>query len=220
MREIGFLIGKEIKLELRKRYMINGILLYVISTIFVCYQSFHEIIDISTWNALFWIIMLFTSVNAISKSFIDEGEGKLFYLYTLASPQAIIISKIAYNVLLMMVVSLITIFFYALFIGSEALNGANLSLYISALILGGSGLSAIFTMISAIASKTNNNIGIAAILGFPIVIPLLVTLINVTGVALNGLSWDFGIGSIVILVGINLLVVALSYLLFPYLWRD
>ena len=73
--EVKHLIAKEINLEWKQKYAFNGLLLYVISTVFVCYLSFKQIIDVPTWNALFWIIMLFASVNAIAKSFIQESKG-------------------------------------------------------------------------------------------------------------------------------------------------
>src|SRR5688500_1827509 len=101
LRQVIHLISKELTLELRQKYVLNGILLYVISTVFISYLSFKRVSDPPTWNALFWIIMLFASVNAVSKSFIQESKGRQLYLYTLASPQAIILSKIIYNMLLM-----------------------------------------------------------------------------------------------------------------------
>ena len=108
--QVKFLIHKEIVLEWRSKYALNGILLYVISTVFVCFLSFKSIEPI-TWNALFWIIMLFASVNAITKSFVQESVGRQLYFYTLASPQAIIISKIIYNIILMIFLSLIALCF-------------------------------------------------------------------------------------------------------------
>jgi len=107
--EIKHLIVKDIRLELKQKYALNGILLYVVSTIFVCYLSFTRIIDAETWNSLFWIIMLFTSVNAVSKSFVQESQGRQLYYYTLSGPQAVILSKIIYNILLMGVLSLLSL---------------------------------------------------------------------------------------------------------------
>ena len=97
--QIKFLIRKEIMLEWRSKYALNGILLYVVSTVFVCYLAFRQVSSAQTWNALFWIIMLFASVNAITKSFIQENRARQLYYYTIASPKAIIISKIIYNYL-------------------------------------------------------------------------------------------------------------------------
>ena len=120
-------------LELRMKYALNGILLYVISTVFVCYLSFRSVIQPTTWNSLFWIIMLFASINAVAKSFMQESRGRQLYMHTLASPQAIILSKIIYNVLLMISLSLICFLFYSLFIGNIV---QNIPMFILCLLLG------------------------------------------------------------------------------------
>src|SRR5690606_40624072 len=96
LKEVRSLIHKEIILEWRSKYAINGILLYVVSTIFVCYQAFQSI-DPTTWNVLFWIILLFASINAISKSFVQEGAARQLYYYSMVSAKAVILSKILYN---------------------------------------------------------------------------------------------------------------------------
>jgi heme exporter protein B len=99
-KEVSTLVKKEILLEWRSKYALSGILLYVFSTVFVCYLSFRKINPV-TWNALFWIIMLFASVNAIAKSFMQENRGRYLYYYSICSPQAVILSKIIYNQVLM-----------------------------------------------------------------------------------------------------------------------
>ena len=219
-REIGILIRKEFELEMRNKVALSGVLLYVITTIFLCYLSFQSIEDQKVWNTLFWIILLFSAVNTISKSFFLETRGRLFYLYTIASPAAVVLSKMIYNMLLMVSKAGITILFYALFLGSKPIEGANLGMYFTALLLGASGFAGIFTLISAISARTNNTMGIMAILGFPLILPLLTTLILLSDVSLRGLTWEYGYREVMILGGINVLVAALSYLLFPYLWRE
>src|SRR5688572_5280116 len=104
LHQVKHLFVKEFFLELRQKYAINGILLYVVSTIFISYLSFKRILNPGVWNALFWIILLFASVNAASKSFIQESKGRLLYLYTVASPQAVILSKMIYNAFLIVVI--------------------------------------------------------------------------------------------------------------------
>jgi heme exporter protein B len=216
INQIKYLIAKEIKLELRNKYALGGILLYVVSTIFVSYLCFKRIIVPSTWNALFWIILLFASINAVAKSFINETKGRLLYLYTLASPQAIILSKIIYNSLLLLVLSGLCFLVYSLFIGNIV---QDTSLFLLTLVLGSCGFSSLLTMVSAISSKTGNNFTLMAILSFPIMMPLLMVLIKLSKNALDGLeNWDTNY--LLILVCINVIIIALSYLLFRYLWRD
>ena len=93
-------------------------------------------------------------------------------------------------------------------------------LFIALLILAGIGFSTILTMVSAIASKTNNNTTLMAILSFPILVPLLMIVIKVSKNAIDGLAMAESYNYLIILILLNLIVVILSYLLFPYLWRD
>ena len=116
------LLKKEVLLEWRSKYAFNGVLLYVVSTVFVCYISFNLNPGFTgtsgypvVWNVLFWIIILFASVNAIAKSFMQESKGRLLYYYAIASPQAIILSKIIYNALLMALLSFLALLVYLLF---------------------------------------------------------------------------------------------------------
>jgi heme exporter protein B len=76
------------------------------------------------------------------------------------------------------------------------------------------------SMVSAIASKTSSNFSLMAILSFPMLIPLLIVLIKLSKNALDGLDRTLSYPYIGVLLLINLLVVLLSYVLFPYLWRD
>ncbi|HAA01543.1 MAG TPA: ABC transporter permease [Flavobacteriales bacterium] len=220
IREIGVLIRKEFDLEIRNKVAIGGILLYVVTTVFLCYLSFRELQDTTVWNTLFWVILLFSALNTISKSFQTESRYRLLYLYTLVSPAAVILSKMIYNILLMGITALVTLLFYSLFLGTSPLEGANAGMYLVALLLGCAGFAGIFTMIAAIAAKTGNQLGIMAILGFPLILPLLLTLIGLSGIALRGLPWEYGTTELLILTGLNILIAALSYILFPYLWRE
>lgn len=216
LKQIQYLIAKEIKLELRNKYALGGILLYVVSTIFVSYLCFKQIVTPATWNALFWIILLFASLNAVAKSFISETRGKLLYIYSLVSPEAVILSKIIYNAILLLVLSGLCLVVYSLFIGSKI---QDIPLFLLTLTFGSFGFSSLLTMVSAIASKTGNNFTLMAILSFPIIMPLLMVLIKLSKNALDGLeNWD--VHYLLILLSINVIIIVLSYLLFRYLWRD
>lgn len=217
LREILQLLKREFTLELKQRYALNAILLYVVSTVFVCYLSFKTLVDVPTWNALFWIIILFTAVNATSKSFSTESRGRLLYYYTLASAQAIILSRIIYNVFLMLMITLTGYLIYSLLIGNLVQDHLYFFL---ALILGSSGFSSILTLVAAIAAKTRQNSTLMAILSFPVVIPMLIVLIRFSKNAVDGLDHSIQQPYILALLAINLIVVALAWLLFPFLWRD
>jgi heme exporter protein B len=216
-REIINLIRKDVLLELRQRYALNGILLYVLSTVFVAYLSFGRIVEPATWNALFWIIMLFAAVNAVSKSFVQESAGRQLYYFNLAAPLSIIISKTIYNVMLMVMLSLLNLLIFSLLMDQFIQNWAVFTL---TLVLGGVGLASLLTMIAAIASRTNNNFSLMAVLSFPIVLPLLLTLMKASKQALGVTTLAESGGLLAVIFLLSILPAILSVLLFPYLWQD
>jgi heme exporter protein B len=217
IKEIKTLFYKDFRLELKQKYVLNGILLYLLSTIFVTYLAFDKVIGVDTWNSLFWIILLFVAVNGISKSFVQESPARNIYYYTITSPQAIVLSKILYNLLLMAILSLLSFGMFILLMGNMVVN---VGLFIVALLLGSFGLASILTMMAAIASRASNNFSLMAILSFPLVLPLLITLMKISHQALTSPQWIDTSGSLIILLTINVAVIILGYLLFPYLWRD
>ncbi|WEA02756.1 heme exporter protein CcmB [Mucilaginibacter sp. SJ] len=224
VNETWYLLKKEVLLEWRSKYAFNGVLLYVVSTVFVCYISLNLNPGFSSssgypivWNVLFWIIMLFASVNAIAKSFMQESKSRLLYYYSIASPQAIILSKTIYNILLMALLSTLALIIYKVFF-PNALGDP--LYYFLAVLLGSISFSTVFTMISAIASKAGNNGTLMAILSFPVIIPVILVLIKLSKSAMDGVDRSFFYGNIGVLCAINAIVIATALLLFPYLWRD
>lgn len=161
--------------------------------------------------------MLFAAVNAIAKSFLQESKSRLLYYYTITSPYAIILSKIIYNILLMLLLSLLALLVYSLFFVNEL---GDPLYYFLAVLLGSISFSTVFTMISAIASKASNNGAIMAILSFPVIIPVILLLIKFSKNAMDGLDRSVSTNEIGILCAINVIVLVTSLLLFPYLWRD
>ena len=211
------LIRRELLLEQRQKYALYGVLLYVVSTVFVSKFSFRVLKDIPAWNALLWVILLFAAVTGVARSFAQESRGRLLYLYTLADPRAVLLSKLIYNALLMTFLGFAGLLIYAFLVGYPV---GNTPLFLLTLFMGCTGLAASFTMISAIASKAGNNFTLMAILGFPVVLPMLLAAIKLSKHAADGFGWSGAGAYLGVLAALNVVVITLAYLLFPYLWRD
>jgi len=215
--ELRHLIRKEFLLEWKQRYALSGLLLYVVTTIFVCYLSFKKVVDVPTWNALFWIILLFASVNAVAKSFMQESRHRNLYYYTVADPKLVIGAKLIYNTLLLLSLALLHLAIFSLLIGNPV---QDMTLFLVALVLGVFGLASVMTLISAIASKAGANSTLMAILGFPVLMPLLLTSIRLSKNAADGLVVASNQQFIIVLLALNIAISALTIILFPYLWRE
>ncbi|MEP6737670.1 MAG: heme exporter protein CcmB [Chryseolinea sp.] len=217
---ILILIQKEFILELRRKAVITGIGLYLTSITFICYLTFKLGklgISEATWSALFWLIVLFSVINSVGKSFIGEKKGVSIYHYSIASPHLIIISKIIYNTIMCLVLSLIGFGLFSLFISSPI---QDLPLFLLTLCLTSAGFSASLTLMSAIAAKANNSNVLMAVLSFPIIIAILLMAIRVTKNVSDGLERNTSFDELLNLFAINCILTALAYILFPYIWRS
>ena len=211
---------KEVRQELRQKHALAGVAMYVLATVFVCYLSFETIETERVWGGLVWITGLFTAFNAMQKTFQQEGGGTQLYLYTLASPRAVMLSKALYNAMLVAILNLVSLAFFLLFFGDKMLADIDIVQFALGMILGSSGLGITLTFVSGLAYKSGTGVGLVAILGFPLVIPLLITIVRFTTGAILGMTWLENGLNLLVLIILNGTSLLLSLLLFPYLWRE
>jgi heme exporter protein B len=76
IKNIFTLLKKDLLLEFRQQYAFFGILLYIASTTFVIYLTMGQPDD-KVWNGLYWVILLFICINAVARSFLQEGRGRI-----------------------------------------------------------------------------------------------------------------------------------------------
>jgi heme exporter protein B len=218
IQRITALLKKDILLELRQQHTFYGILLYIASTIFVLYLSMPESPDANVWNSLFWVIQLFVCVNTVAKSFLQESRGRMLYFYSIASPVEFIIAKLLFNVILMALMSLVSLLLFFIFLANPVSN----SLWFTGIVLlGGTSISLVFTLMSAIAAKAQQNAALIAILGFPVILPILLLLMRLSKAAFAEIFKEGAVMQLAGLIGLmDLLVIVLAVILFPFLWKD
>jgi heme exporter protein B len=216
MKQITTLIKKDILLEIRQQYSLYGVILYVASTIYIVYASMHQPED-KVWNGLFWIVQLFVCVNAVAKAFLQESRGKMLYFYAIAGAKDFIISKLIFNLLLMLVMSLLSLFIFIILLGDPF---EYLLRFVGISVLGGISLSLVFTFLAAIAAKAQQQAALMAIMGFPIIIPQLLLLMRISETAFSTVVQEGFWQMVLLLTGLDIMVIALSIILFPFLWKD
>ncbi len=215
VNQIFSLVKKDLLLEVRQQYSFYGILLYVIATIFVLYMTIREP-ETNVWNGLFWVIMLFICINAVAKSFLQESRGRMLYFYSIVNPRDFILAKLFFNSVLMLLMCLLSIVLFSLFLGNPV---EKIPQFIGLVILGGWSLSFVFTFLSAIAAKAQQNAAIMAILGFPLIIPQLLLLMRLANTVFSTTP-SIPVSSVLLVVMLDILVILLAVILFPFLWKD
>ena len=216
LRHITELFKKDLLLEIRQQYTFYGIVLYVASTIFVLYLAMGQPEPV-VWNGLFWMIQLFICINAVAKSFLQESRGRMLYFYSIAGPRDFILSKLLFNSLLMVTMSLVSLILFQLLLGNPLDNFLK---FTGIVCLGGWSLSLVFTFLAAIAARAQQNAALMAILGFPLIIPQILLLMRISNTAFAEVV-QAGLWEIVLLlIGLDILVITLAIILFPFLWKD
>ena len=214
-KQIITLFKKDLLLEVRQQYSFYGILLYVVATIFVLFLAIEEP-ESRVWNGLFWIIQLFVCINAVAKSFLQESRSRMLYFGSIVSPKNFILAKLLFNTVLMLLMSGLSLLLFSLFFGNPAVKTVP---FVGLVFLGGWSLSLVFSFLAAIAAKAQQNAAIMAILGFPLIIPQLVMLMKISTTAFSQTA-PIPTTPLLMLVVMDVLVILLSTILFPFLWKD
>jgi heme exporter protein B len=117
----------------------------------------------------------------------------------------------------MVLMSLITYFLFIFLLGNPAIRFARFLLVV---VTGGASLAMLFTMLAAIANKAGGNSALIAILGFPLVVPQLILLADLSKPLFMTMLvtgwWQF----FFVLLFLDFLIMILSIILFPYLWKE
>jgi heme exporter protein B len=203
-------------MEWRQKHMLFGVLLYVGATVFVVFMMSGQP-EGRVWNALFWITQLFVAVNSVAKSFLQEHSNRFRYYYTLVKPTTFLMAKMVYSIVLMFIMSLVSLLLFSVLLGWPL---AQSGLFIIITFTGSLSLSAVFTFLSAIAARAQQNSALMAILGFPLVAPLLMILSKLAITALEPVYMPGWWSLAVVLLSLDVLVIFLGIILFPFLWQE
>lgn len=211
-----YLIQQEAKLEWRQRSTFGGMLVYVVGASFIVYYAFQGNITFPVWASIFWIIILFTAIQTLGRTFSKEATVQYYYLRSVVPPSELILSKLIYNSLILFVFELIIYFEMKLFFGIVV---EDQNVFLLTLFLGGLGMSNLFTLFSTITAKTGNLV-LLAVLGFPIILPLLLLILRLTGLSDVEMMQDDRWLNMAAVGVLDAITLALALVLFPYLWSE
>ncbi|MBS1771806.1 MAG: heme exporter protein CcmB [Bacteroidetes bacterium] len=215
-KELVSLIKKDLLIEWRQKHTLYGVLLYVSATVFAVYMMTGQP-EAKIWNALFWITQLFVAINSVAKSFLQEHPNRFRYYYTLTGPATYLLAKMIYSMVLLVIMSLVSFLLFNMLLGSPLVQT---SLFALITAIGSVSLSVLFTFLSAIASRANNNASLVAILGFPLVIPILMVLSNLAMKAVMPVYQPGWWSLALVLMMLDALIIICGIILFPFLWQE
>ena len=216
MSHILTLVTSEARIELRERYAISGILLYVVASAFIVFSIWRQLPP-KEWGLTFWIIFLFCSMMAVLKTFGRESEGRYFYYYTLYHPLELFVAKVIFNLLLLLLIFVVLWGVLIVMAGNPILKPWWFLFTGSLTALG---LSCLLTLITSIAIKTQQNASLTAVMGLPLMIPMLINVLRLTAYSTGTTPDTNPWNELSMLMAIISLITGMALWLFPYLWRS
>ena len=217
---IWAVVSKDIRSELRTRYAVNALLMFVITSVATILFALRED-EVSTdvLSGMFWVVIFFSAMSGLSRIFVSEEErGTAMTLQLVASPTEVYFGKLIFNCCLTLVLSSAVTVLYLMVFPAFIIKSA--SIFLLTLLLGSLGFASSATIIAAIIAKANTKGTLYPVLSFPILIPLLLTVMKSTAYALDGDSITAALSEFQILVSYTMIMIAGSYLLFDYVWKD
>ena len=215
VQKIRHILIKDWEIEFRQSFTFYSVLLFAVTVVFFIYKSFNNI-NAREWSVLFWIIMLFSGLNAAMKTFLQEKKDTWHYYYTLFDPIDLLAAKLIYNTIFLLLLSFLVIGFMSWFMFFPI---HDLRLFSFSLMLGIIGISTVFTFVSVLISAEGANTTLMSILSIPLLLPIMLLVLKSTQVSARLLVDTAVYEDITILGGIDMILLGTIFLLFPYLWR-
>lgn len=214
------LYKKDFHSEIRTRYAINSLAMFIIVAISVILFSVgNERIGQSLTGGLFWVVIFFSAMSGLARVFVSEEErGTSLTLQLIAAPSTIFSGKLLFNLILVFLMNIVIALIYsAMFDGFIVKNFA---LFLISFILGNIGLAVSSTIIAAIISKAGAKGTLYPVLSFPILLPLILTSVQLTLLSFLGASFAEAKFELAILICYDVIMLTASYMLFDFVWKD
>jgi heme exporter protein B len=214
------IVMKDVRSELRTRYALNALLMFVVTSVAtILFALRDDELNPEILSGMFWVVIFFTAMSGLSRIFVSEEErGTTMALQLVASPSEVYFGKLIFNSGLTLLLSSAVTVLYVIVFPAFVIKSA--FIFGFTVFLGSLGFASAATIIAAVISKANTKGTLYPVLSFPILIPLLMTVMKSTARALDGELFTAALGEFQILVSYLLVMTAGSYLLFDYVWKE
>ncbi len=219
MKPLG-IFQKDWNSELRTRYAINALAMFILVTVsIILFSVGREPLDSYLSGGLLWVVIFFSAMSGLSRAFVSEEErGTTLTLNLIAKPATIFSGKLLFNLLLVFLINTVVLFlFLALF---DSFRLASVALFVSAFILGNAGIAISSTIIAAIIAKASAKGTLYPVLSFPVLLPLILILIELTKYSIDGATFLDAYAELSILVIYDGIMLTASYMLFDFIWKE
>jgi heme exporter protein B len=217
---IWAVVVKDVRSELRVRYALNALLMFVVTSLATIVLALRDSeLNPEILSGMFWVVIFFTAMSGLSRIFVSEEErGTTLVLQLVASPSAVYFGKLIFNCSLTLLLSSAVTLLYVIAFPAFVIRSA--TIFLSTVFLGSLGFASISTIIAAIIAKAQAKGTLYTVLAFPVLAPLLVTVIQATALSIQSEVWGDSVPQFQIMIGYLCVVIGFSSLVFDFVWKD
>jgi heme exporter protein B len=201
--------------EWKGKYAIVGAFLYIFTAVLITFLSLPGM-DPLQYSAIFWVVVIFTTLQGISKAFMQMRKGSFVFWHQLCSPQVFLGARLLTSALLMLIFTTFAFAVFSLMHGSISNGGTFLLITLTT----GIGISSIFTISSSIATKTDNPGVLLPVLTFPVIMPVVLIGVKAGRKAVEQLDFSTILPELGLLLLFDILIIALGLLLIRFIWKE
>jgi len=207
---------KECRTEWRTRYGFNASVLFAVTTLAAVSFAAGRLGDrVELLSALLWIVLLFAALASLSHAFVRESEmHTLTFLRLIASPLAIAIGKLAFNLIFLLVLEAVTVPLFLVLMGAPAPAWGP---FLAVLALGSLALAAACTLIGALIAQSRGRGALFAAISLPVLMPVMAAAVSGTRAQWIATSPN---AELKLLAGYSAAVLGASLLLYDHLWNE
>lgn len=165
-------------------------------------------------SALLWIILFFSAMAGLPRTFVKEEEMRTAAALRLAArASAVFVGKLCFNGVLVLAVAAVVLPLFLILFTPWIADWPSFLLH---LVLGCLAIAGSATLLGAMVARAGGKSYLMLPLAFPVLLPVLVFNINGTAAAIHGIGGNQLVG----LVSYLIAMVTLSAMLFDRVWND
>ena len=175
---LAALVRKDLVEEFRTRYAINALLMFaIVSLVVVSFTVGANSLSSNLHGALLWVIIFFTSMSGLGRSFVKEEEkSTALALRMAASSDVVFLGKLLFNIVVMVTVSSLVLVLYAVLMNPHI---GNIALLVLTVLLGSLAMAGATTILAAVVAKAANQGTLLPVLSLPVLMPLLLIAVEI-----------------------------------------
>ncbi len=222
LNQIKAIVRKDLVTELKTRELFSSMFIFAVLVIIIFIFS----VDLSIVKAnevgpgVLWVAFLFAGTMGLNRSFMLEKENGCLegLILTPADRTAIYFGKLISNLIFLLVMEIFILPLFMIFFNVDLI--AHLGPLLVVIFMGTLGFCAIGTLLSSLSSNLKTREIMLPILLYPLIVPVVIAVVKMTGQVLDGKSLGAMMNWIGLTLAFDIIYIGVSILTIDHILEE